>query len=150
MTVFRFRVSLMGFNGVYRILEAGEDCTLEDFHDAIYRAFDRDDPHLYSFYITGEDTRNLRKIRNAPEITHPDYCDDGFGLGTSRASAAQVTFRDLDLEKGDVFHYLFDFGDEWWHRIRVDAIAADKQGKSRTKTVKSIGESPPQYETFEE
>ncbi len=150
MTVIRFRVSIIGIRGVYRIIEAGEDCTLDDLHEAIYEAFDRDDPHLYSFYITGEDTQSIRKIHNAPEITSPEYCDDGFGLGTSRLSAAKVTLGDLQLEKGDIFHYLFDFGDEWWHRIRVDAITEDKQGKNRIKIVKSIGESPPQYEAFEE
>ena len=150
MTVLRLRVSIMGIKKVHRIIEAREDCTLNDLHDAIYRAFDRDDPHLYSFYMTGVDTQSLRRIRYAPEFSHPECCDSGFGLLERRKSAAQVTLGDLDLEKGDVFHYLFDFGDEWWHRIRVDAIVEDKRGKSRTKTVKSIGESPPQYETFEE
>ena len=150
MTVIRFCVTLMGIRMVNRIIEAGEDCTLEDLHDTIYRVFGRNDPHLYSFFITGEDTHSLRKIRDAPEITHPDFCDDVFGSGASRESAAQVTLGNLDLEEGEGFHYLFDFGDEWWHRIRVDAVAEDKQGTNRIKTVKSIGESPSQYEPFDE
>ena len=150
MTVFRFCVTLMGIRMVNRIIEAEEDCTLEDLHETIYRAFDRNESHLYSFFITGEDTQSFRKIRDATEITHPDFCDDDFGSGASRESAAQVTLGDLDLEEGEVFHYLFDFGDEWWHRIRVDAVAEDKQGTNRIKTVKSIGESPPQYEPFDE
>jgi hypothetical protein len=29
---------------------------------------------------------------------------------------------EVGLDVNDVFHYLFDFGDDWWHRLRVRSM----------------------------
>jgi hypothetical protein len=50
----------------------------------------------------------------------------------------------------DVFHYLFDFGDDWWHRIRVQKIYEINPGKKHIKLIKSVGESPPQYMDYDD
>ena len=52
MRIYQFRVSIIGIPKLYRIFEASENCTFDDFHDAIFKAFDRYDDHLYSFFIT--------------------------------------------------------------------------------------------------
>jgi len=71
MKIYQFRVSIIGIPKLYRIIEASENCTFDDFHDAIFQAFNRFDDHLYSFFITRKDTKNVRAIYDAPEITHP-------------------------------------------------------------------------------
>ncbi|MFC1895899.1 hypothetical protein ACFL0Q_04455, partial [Thermodesulfobacteriota bacterium] len=110
-----------------------------------FYAFDRFDEHLYSFFITRKDTRNMRTIYDAPEITHPQSVEDIMGFGESAKSAAKTRIGDIGLNENDVFHYLFDFGDDWWHRIRAQSVHETKSKKRYIEVIKSVGESPPQY-----
>ncbi|MBW2115363.1 MAG: plasmid pRiA4b ORF-3 family protein [Deltaproteobacteria bacterium] len=140
MRIYQLRVSIIGIPKLYRIFEASENCTFDDFHDAIFKAFDRYDDHLYSFFITRKDTKNMRSIYYSPEITHPQNVK----------STAKTRIGDVDLNENDVFHYLFDFGDDWWHRIRVQNVNETKSKKKYIKLIKSYGESPPQYPDYDE
>jgi len=49
MRIYQFRVSIIGIPNLYRIIEASENCTFDNLHEAIFQAFDRFDEHLYSF-----------------------------------------------------------------------------------------------------
>jgi len=151
-TVYRLRVSMVGFSGLYRILDVASDATFANLHDAIFCAFDRDDPHLYSFYMTGIDTKDVRRIRQAREIPAQEAgVGDGLlGFTGSGSSAKKARIGDVELDEGDVVHYLFDYGDEWWHRIRVEAITeSDARKKKGIVLVKSVGASPAQYPEFD-
>ena len=150
MKVYQFRVSIIGIPNLYRIIEISENCTFDDFHDAIFQAFDRYDHHLYSFFITRKDTKNVRSIYDAPEITHPMNVEDIMGFGGRKKSAAKTRISDVGLNETDVFHYLFDFGDDWWHRIRVQNVKETKSKKKHIKLIKSVGESPPQYPDYDD
>ncbi|HOP46385.1 MAG TPA: plasmid pRiA4b ORF-3 family protein [Desulfobacteraceae bacterium] len=148
MKVYQFRVSIIGIPKLYRIIEASENCTFDDLHDAIFQAFDRFDEHLYSFFITRKDTKDIRSIYDAPEIAHPMSLEDMIGFGKMKKSTAKTRIGDADLNEKDVFHYLFDFGDDWWHRIKVQKINETKSNKKYLKIIKSVGESPPQYPDY--
>ena len=150
MRTYRFRVSIIGIPKLYRVIEASENCTFDDFHDAIFQAFDRYDNHLYSFFITRRDSKNMRSIYDAPEITHPQNVEDIMGFGKRRRSTARTRIGDVDLKEKDVFHYLFDFGDDWWHRIRVENVNETKSKKKHITLIKSVGESPPQYPDYDD
>ncbi|MBW1728939.1 MAG: plasmid pRiA4b ORF-3 family protein [Deltaproteobacteria bacterium] len=150
MRIYQLRVSIIGIPKLYRIFEASENCTFDDFHDAIFKAFDRYDDHLYSFFITRKDTKNMRSIYYSPEITHPQNVKDIMGFGKRKKSTAKTRIGDVDLNENDVFHYLFDFGDDWWHRIRVQNVNETKSKKKYIKLIKSYGESPPQYPDYDE
>jgi hypothetical protein len=150
MKIYRFRVSIIGIPKLYRIIEASENCTFDDFHDAIFQAFNRFDDHLYSFFITRKDTKNMRAIYDAPEITHPMGVEDIMDFGKRKQSTAKTRIGDADLNENDVFHYLFDFGDDWWHRICVQNIDEIKSNKKHIKLIKSVGGSPPQYPDYDD
>ena len=150
MRIYQFRVSIIGIPKLYRIIEASGNCTLDDLHEAIFDAFDRYDSHLYSFFITRKDTENMRSIYDAPEITHPMNVEDIMGFGKRKKSTAETRIDDVGLNEKDVFHYLFDFGDDWWHRIRVQNISETKSKKKHIKLIKSVGESPPQYPDYDD
>ena len=120
MKLYQLKVSIIGIPKLYRVIEISEYCTLEDLHNAIFDAFNRYDPHLYSFFVTKADTKNMRLIINSPEITHPQNTEDLMGFGKKKPSATKTKIGSVDLSEKDVFHYLFDFGDDWWHRIRVE------------------------------
>lgn len=150
MKIYQFRVSIMGIPKLYRIIEASENCTFDDFHDAIFEAFDRFEEHLYSFFITRKDTNSISAIYNAPEITHPMSVEDTMGFGRRRKTTARTRIGDVGLNEKDVFHYLFDFGDNWWHRIKVQNIIETKSKKKHIQLIKAVGESPPQYPDYDE
>ena len=151
MKVYQLKVTIPGLKGTYRIIEATGNCTFDDLHDAIFSAFDRFDEHLYSFYITREDTKNMRKIYDSREITHPSNTKDPFGYSNvKKESTAKTHLDDIHLAEKDVFYYLFDFGDEWWHRISVESISEASGKKKSIKIAKIVGESPPQYPDYDE
>ena len=76
--------------------------------------------------------------------------EDMMGFGGRKKSTAKTRISDVGLNETDVFHYLFDFGDDWWHRIRVQNIEETKSNKKHMKLIKSVGESPPQYPDYDE
>ncbi len=150
MRVYQLRVSIIGIPKVYRIIEVSENCTFDDLHETIFDAFNRYDPHLYSFFITKKDTKSIHSIYEAPEITHPQNVEDLYGFGRKKKSTAKTRLGDVEWVEKDIFHYLFDFGDEWWHRIRVQSIKETNLRKKSIKIIKSIGESPPQYPDYDD
>ena len=150
MRIYQLRISIMGIPKLYRTIEVSENCTFDDIHDAIFNVFDRYDHHLYSFFITRKDITNIRSIYDAPEITHPQNVEDIMGFGKSKKSTAKTRIGDVGLNEKDVFHYLFDFGDDWWHRIRVQNTTETKSKKKHIKLIKSFGESPPQYPGYDD
>jgi hypothetical protein len=150
MKIYQFRVSIIGIAKLYRIIEASENCTFDDFHKAIFQAFNRFDEHLYSFFITRKDTKNTRSIYSSPEITHPMNAEDTMGFGKMKKSTAKTRIGDIGLNDKDVFHYLFDFGDEWWHRIKVRNVSETKSQQKNIKVIQSVGESPPQYPDYDD
>ncbi|WP_296404234.1 plasmid pRiA4b ORF-3 family protein [Psychrobacter sp.] len=156
MKVYQLKVSLFGYheqpiNQLHRIIEISEDSTFEDLHDAIFDAFDRDDLHLYSFFLTKKDSKNMHDIRKAPSIADPYSFSEGSVFGDESDNAATTKIKDAKLKEKDVFHYWFDFGDDWWHRIRVEKITTDsKSKKAFVKVSKKVGKSPAQYEEYDE
>ena len=150
MKVYQLSVSIIGIPKLYRLIDISENASFEDLHDSIFEAFGRYDPHLYSFFLTRNDTKSMREIYNAPEITAPQNTDDPFGFGKKKRSAAETTIGDAELVEKDVLHYLFDFGDDWWHRIRVQKIGQLRTDKKHIKLVKSVGHSPDQYPDYDD
>ena len=51
----------------------------------------------------------------------------------------------LGLEVGRSFGYWFDFGDDWWHQINVEAMDDKVPSGKFPKVIKRQGKSPPQY-----
>ncbi len=125
---------------VVRTIQIRSDQTLDQLHRAIFRAFERDDPHMYEF-------RFGDKFKMAPErryvmaeaLEHLDKDERPSGI------TSKTTMASLGLKPGDVFHYWFDFGDDWWHWIEVKAIDRTMPEGRFPKIVSRTGESPPQY-----
>ena len=55
-----------------------------------------------------------------------------------------TTIESLGLKVGDRFGYWFDFGDDWWHQITVEAIEEKAPTGQYPRVTKKVGESPPQ------
>ncbi len=128
-----------------RTIEIRGDQTLARLHAAIFDAFDRFDEHHYEFQIGGTKPMDPRATRYG--LWQPP---GPFDRGEPVHSAARTKLDALELKAGDRFGYWFDFGDDWWHTIRVAAIAEVATRGRYPRVVARIGESPPQHPDWEE
>ncbi len=122
-----------------RTIQIRGDQTLEDLHHAIFNAYDRWDDHLYEFQF-GKGPMDP----NGPTYVLPH----AFETEREKAPAGRVdktTLDSLELEVGRSFGYWFDFGDDWWHQINVEAIEDKAPSGKFPKVTKRAGKSPPQY-----
>jgi hypothetical protein len=131
---------------VSRTIEIRGDQTLEDLHNAIFQAFGRFDEHMYEFQIGGKRLMDPRARRYVLDEAFEDDVD-------GRAPSGKVSSTRLDslgLKPGDAFAYWFDFGDDWWHQINVEAIEDKEPTGSYPRVTKTVGQSPPQYMPLDE
>jgi len=128
---------------VWRSLVLRGDQTLEDLHEVIFTAFERYDDHLYSFYFPNASARRSALGKRPKEYTAPQGFEPGEPLGIdNRYNAARARLDELKFKVGQTFEYLFDFGDEWWHEIKVEAIGPSESLGKYPQTVEKRGFSP--------
>jgi hypothetical protein len=131
---------------ISRTIQIRGDQTLEDFHNAIFDAFDREDDHMYEFQLGGEGPMDPKARR----YVLPVSLDDDPGDGKPAGDVEHSTIGSLGLKVGEVFGYWFDFGDDWWHQVNVLAIEEQTGRGKFPKVIKKTGDSPPQYMDWDE
>ncbi|OPZ85059.1 MAG: Plasmid pRiA4b ORF-3-like protein [bacterium ADurb.Bin429] len=151
--VVMLKVALDGQRGIWRRIAVKRDQTLDDLARAINRAFDRNNDHLYAFYVgqkTGKPTRS-QVVSASRRYPHPEATDPFLEREGIERNAANATLASLRLADNQVFYYLFDFGDEWWHIITVEQTKAEGEPEQQYPAVIARrGESPEQYPEYEE
>lgn len=133
---------------VSRTIEIRSDQTLNQLHRAIFDALDRwDDCHLSEFHF-GRGPRD----RDAERYVLPFIYDDPEEYDELPAAGSMTRTRlgSLKLEPGGRFWYWYDFGDNWYHEIRVVAIGEPAPGVAYPRVIARTGESPPQYVDWDE
>ena len=149
-TQYLFKVNIKGAKRVWRTIALRGDRTLDDLHQAIFEAFDRDDPHLYSFYFPKAPGRGARSGPQPKEYTAPPMFDEPDPYGVeNQINAAKARLDELKLKAGQRFEYLFDFGDSWRHEVVVETIGPVAPD-ARYGVLEKKGASPPQYEDVDE
>ena len=144
----RLRVQVLACRGysfkslnIVRVIDILPRQSLEDLSRCIESAFDREmDFHLWEFYFGAKRPYD----RNATRFGGSDSGDYDARDGTPPGS--EVTLEQLGLRPRKVFHYLYDFGDDWWHKISVAKLNAPVvEGRYYPRIVESFGKSPKQY-----
>lgn len=130
---------------ISRTIEIRGEQTLEDFHHAIFDAFDREEEHMYEFQAGGKGPNDPE----AKKYVVPTELDDILESSPPAGYAADTTIDSLGLKVDDIIGYWFDFGDDWWHQINVVLIEDKTPIGKYPKVVRRIGQSPPQYEDFD-
>lgn len=131
---------------ISRMIEARGDHTLAQLHQAIFKAFDREEEHMYEFQFGGKRPMDPKAKRYGPSMA----MIDPFGERDGSADAQKTTIDSLGLATGKVFGYWFDFGDDWWHQVNVLAIAEGTWRGKLPRVTQRVGESPPQYVDWDE
>lgn len=123
--VYLLKVALVDQPDVWRVIKVSGAHTLHRIHEFIERLFNRYEPHLYAFTVGGLGTDRTRRRRGGKQYMHPFALEDApFEPGWAE-DASRTKVRDLGLREGQEFEYLFDFGQEIRHVIRVEAIVAE-------------------------
>lgn len=106
--------------------------TLAELHNYIQREFKLDNDHLYAFYMSGRawDKKNYY---------------DGPGKNAER-----ISLQVAGCKPGKEFLYIFDFGDDLRHHVRVESQGTRAAEAKYPRTLAAIGKPPPQYQSDEE
>jgi hypothetical protein len=126
---------------ISRTIQIRGDHTLLDLHNAIFDAFGRWEEHGYEFQF-GKGPMDPKALRYVlPGAFEID-------MGEEKRPAGRVdetTIESLALKVDNRFGYWFDFGDDWWHQINVEAIEDKVPKGNLPRVTKKVGKSPPQY-----
>lgn len=93
---------------VWRRLLLPGNTKLEQVHECIQGAFGWQNCHLHEFEIAG-------KRYGDPDTAHGDQ-----EIISERGTKSKLKF--FDLQVGDKFLYVYDFGDDWRHELEIEAI----------------------------
>ena len=142
--VYTFRTRITGgmyasedMVGITRDIEIAGNQTLMDLARAILDAYEFDEDHLWSFFLSGK-----------PWDTKTEYAlmvDPGFPDEPEAKPARATALRDIQIPRRE-FLFLFDFGDEWMFGVKLAGTSKELDKKVRyPRVVASQGDSPPQY-----
>ena len=146
MNIYGLKVTLVqgppwiAKENVWRTIEMKGSETLDQLHRAIFKAFDRFEVHLYSFFMS-KDRRDVLQEYASPHL----FEDDDFPLGGRPRNARHAKLDKLELRPRRKFYYLFDFGDCWEHVVEVLSIEEQEPEGRYPRITERHGESPPQY-----
>ena len=88
--------------------------TLHELHQLLQKAFDRTNDDAYEFMFGAPYEPGAQRFAGGI-VTQLDDLDDPF-------DTRNINLASLTLEAGQSFGYLFDFGEEWIHRLTVSQI----------------------------
>jgi len=133
---FVLRANHRALPKVWRDIEIAADQTLEDLHLMIQQAFDWNDDHLYSFFMSGQ------AFDQASEIGSP--------WSEATRHTHQVTIGSLDLKVRSQFLYYFDYGDSHEFDVQVKQINPAAPKGAYPRLVAQHGQAPLQYPDIDE
>jgi hypothetical protein len=129
---------------VTRTIEIRGEQTLADLHRIIFKAYDRQEEHMYEFQLKGKRPNDPDADRYGLAMT----LQDDFGKPPV-GDVDKTAIGTLGLAVEEPFGYWFDFGDDWWHQVMVMAITEPQPKVKYPRITERVGASPPQYEEFE-
>jgi len=122
---------------VMRRLELPGDITLHQFHAVLQRAFGWESEHLYGFRCRDKRKGVIGKRRGNVYLEGP-VADDLIDADTA-------TFKELlDIFKIKVMEYVYDFGDNWVHGIKLEKVIAPEPDTLYPRLVEAVGRCPPE------
>lgn len=125
-TVHRLKITLSGLRPpIWRRLEVPSDITLARLHDAIQAVFGWEGCHLWVF-STPSGQYGMRDAE----------------LGFYSAAAKKLSA--AAPERGDRISYTYDFGDDWEHDIRVEAVVPAGPGTTYPRCTAGRRACPPE------
>ncbi len=131
--VFQFKITLKDIKPpIWRCIQVPSSFTFWDLHIAIQDAMGWLDCHLHEFRIPDITGKTL-----SFGIPDEEFDDDFLPGWKSRVS------RFLNLER-PVFEYVYDFGDNWRHKVELEKVLPVEPGKEYPRCLKGKRACPPE------
>jgi hypothetical protein len=125
-----------------RRIRLSGDHSLHQLHAIIHMAFDRVDDEAYEFMFGPPYDPETQRYTGSSQDTEEQEAVP--------FEAKTVVLDSLGLKPDDSFGYLFDFSDEWVHRLTVMSVKDLTGRRVPPQVINRAGESPPQLPTVEE
>lgn len=128
--LFQFKIQLNEVTKppVWRRVLVPAEFTFQQFHSVIQAAFGWENVHLFAFSPQGYGSH--------PIISEPD------NLGEPDWIAEKTKIKSIFNEVGQTFTYIYDFGDDWIHKITLEKILSEVSSKATCLAGK--GKCPPE------
>lgn len=121
--MLRVRVDLTGTRPpVWRRLDLASDLFLDDVHEILQAAFGWTDSHLHQFGCGPTYYSRETEYYLCPFLV--DEGDEG-------VPEDEVRLDEVLVDVGDKLFYAYDFGDDWQHVIRLEAVLAREEPAPR-------------------
>ncbi|MCK5798173.1 MAG: hypothetical protein KAI47_13355, partial [Deltaproteobacteria bacterium] len=138
--ILEFQVELIGgpqdlTEIVTRRVRINGERSLHDLHLLLQRAFDRDTNEPYEFMFGAPYEPAARRFSGGI-IASSEETNEPWETQT-------LTLDNLNLQLGQAFGYLFDFGEEWVHRVTLISTEKDLSGATYARVIERVGASPP-------
>lgn len=121
---------------IWRRLEVRSDLTLADVHQIIQTAFGWADAHLYRFALGGNPFDRRSQV-----FLCPFDVEEGEEAGTPMD---EVRLDETLQEPGDRLDYVYDYGDDWHHVLKVEAVRPVGQDAPRVVVTGGRRAAPPE------
>jgi hypothetical protein len=115
---------------IWRQVEVPTSVTLKTLHDVIQAAMGWFDYHLWEFTIA--------------ERRYGLPMDEDWGA-EPRADASKIRLRDLLKQPHTVIDYIYDFGDNWEHRLTITDVRAGDANLSYPRYIGGEQNCPPEH-----
>lgn len=135
---FQFKIQIKGITKppVWRRVKIPSYYTFEDMHEIIQSAFAWESYHLYSFSPTGYGSYPvIQEIKEGIE----DFSFSGFD---DPIDAKETILAEIFVEEGQKYTYIYDFGDDWIHKITLEKII--EEASEKPVCLAGKGKCPPE------
>jgi hypothetical protein len=138
--LFRVRVDLVGAKPpIWRRLDIRSDLTLDAVHRVLQAAFDWMDSHLWRFALGGNPFDQDSQVFLCEWDADNREVDDDDGI-----NAHEVRLDETIQEAGDVLGYVYDYGDHWELRIRLESVSPAPENAPHAVAVDGRRAAPPE------
>lgn len=116
---------------VWREIEIASSMTLAGLHDVLQTLMGWEDYHLWAFEFG----------RRRFELPDPDGMDP---MGKPSEDPGHVTVGELLVKKNQKLAYNYDFGDDWWIEIEVQAVVKPEPKVRYPRCITGERSGPPE------
>lgn len=131
--VYQFKITLKGIRPpVWRRIQVPEDYSFWDLHVAIQDVMGWLDYHLHEFELIDPSSGMERRIG----LPHEEF--PGTLAGWEQGIAEYFT------EEGQTVDYVYDFGDNWEHKVELEKILPREEDVDYPRCIKGKRACPPE------
>ena len=139
--VYQFKITLQNIKPpIWRRIQVPSTYTFWDLHVAIQDAMGWQDYHLHEFHI--KDLNGKKLIVGIP-MDEEDFMDQFMDIPVVLPEWKHKVSTLISITD-PTFKYVYDFGDDWYHTIKLEKVLPIEEGVSYPRCIGGKRNSPPE------